>query len=73
MKKTLLIEGMSCQHCVNHVRNALSELAGVNDVAVDLDKQTALLTLDQEISNDLITAAIDEIGYKVVSIKKASK
>ena len=68
MKKTLLIEGMSCQHCVNHVRNALSELAGVNDVTVDLDKQTALLTLDQEISNDLITAAIDEIGYKVVSI-----
>ncbi len=68
MKKTLLIEGMSCQHCVNHVRNALSELAGVNDVTVDLDKQTALLTLDQEVSNDLITAAIDEIGYKVVSI-----
>ena len=26
MKKKILIEGMSCEHCVGHVKEALEEL-----------------------------------------------
>ena len=41
MEKTLVVEGMMCQHCVAHVTKALSGVAGVRDVAVDLDAGTA--------------------------------
>ncbi|MEG2018838.1 MAG: cation transporter, partial [Clostridium sp.] len=34
MKKKISIEGMSCGHCVNHVKEALSELPGVTSVDV---------------------------------------
>jgi len=36
MKKTLLVEGMSCGHCEKAVKNALKELNGVLKVEVDL-------------------------------------
>ena len=32
MKKEIKIEGMSCMHCVMHVKNALMEVKGVKDV-----------------------------------------
>ena len=38
MEKKLLIEGMSCNHCVNHVRTALTEdIKGVEVKEVSLD------------------------------------
>ena len=33
---TLKVEGMSCSHCVNAVSNAVTALAGVSGVNVDL-------------------------------------
>ncbi len=36
MKKKLYIEGMSCDHCVKHVKDALSEIPGISSVEVDL-------------------------------------
>ena len=36
MKKRIIVEGMSCGHCVNHVKNALEEVNGVTNVNVDL-------------------------------------
>jgi len=32
----LNVEGMSCSHCENRVKNAVSSLNGVNSVNVDL-------------------------------------
>ena len=37
MEKTLKIEGMMCQHCQNHVHEALSAMDGVTAVTVDLE------------------------------------
>ena len=41
MKKTISIEGMSCNHCVAHVKEALEGLEGVTSVKVNLDKKCA--------------------------------
>ena len=41
LKKRAIIEGMSCNHCVKRVENALKELEGVQDVKVNLKKKTA--------------------------------
>lgn len=39
MNKKVLIEGMSCQNCVNHATEALSELNGISNVEVNLKKK----------------------------------
>lgn len=68
MKKKIIIEGMSCSHCVNHVREALSELNGVIAVNVDLDSKTAILEASEEISDEEIKEVISDIGYEVIGI-----
>jgi copper chaperone CopZ len=70
MKKKILVEGMSCSHCVNHVKGALEEI-GARDVLVNLDKKFATADIEDDISNERIKAAIKDAGYDVVGIEKA--
>lgn len=68
MKKKILIEGMSCQHCVGHVKEALENLDKVTSVEVSLEDKWAIV--DTENSNDELKAAIEEEGYDVVKIEE---
>lgn len=68
MKKTLKIEGMMCQHCVAHVTKALSSVVGVVSVEVNLKKKTAVVELSEEVSNEILSAAVTEAGYEVKKI-----
>ena len=68
MKKKISIEGMSCGHCVNHVKEALSELNGVTNVDVNLEAKTALIEATADITDEVIKAAIVEVGFEVVGI-----
>ena len=67
MKKVLSIEGMSCMHCVAHVKEALEGIEGVKDVVVSLDENLA--TVETEVSDDILKNAIEEEGYDVVDIR----
>lgn len=69
MTKKILIEGMSCGHCVNHVKEALGELNGVTSVDVNLDDKTAVLEASVDVNDEEIKAAIDDVGYEVVGIE----
>lgn len=69
MKKKILIEGMSCGHCVNHVREALSELNGVTGVNVNLEGKYAILDTKNDVKDEEIKHAIDDAGYEVVGIE----
>ncbi|MCT8978605.1 copper ion binding protein [Clostridium sp. CX1] len=69
MKKKIIVEGMSCGHCVNHVKNALEELNGVTSVTVDLESKTAVVEASGELSDETIKAAIEDAGYEVVSVE----
>ena len=64
MELTLTISGMTCQHCVESVRRALSEGAGVESVHVDLKSSRAVVAGDQ-LDAESLTRTIDELGYKV--------
>jgi copper chaperone len=56
------IEGMSCGHCLNAVRGALSEAEGVRVESVQMG--TARVTYDEKITDPAkIEAAIAEAGY----------
>lgn len=69
MKKKILIDGMSCGHCVNHVKEALSELNGVISVDVNLKEKYAILEINTAIKDEDIKLAIDDAGYEVVGIE----
>jgi copper chaperone CopZ len=67
----LAIGGMTCDHCVHHVGEALLGLDGVTNATVDLKAKSAHVTLDGTVEPDAIRnaarVAIAEIGYEVVS------
>lgn len=63
MRKKLYIEGMSCQHCVGHVANALKEVKGVEYVEVDLKGSYAIMELSKDIDRSIFSQALDEAGY----------
>jgi copper ion binding protein len=66
MKTTLQIEGMSCEHCVKHVTEALKTLGGVKSVKVSLKGKTAEVDHGEEVSQEALKAAVVEAGYEVV-------
>ncbi|NMA94733.1 MAG: heavy-metal-associated domain-containing protein [Clostridiales bacterium] len=68
MKRVLTIEGMTCEHCVNRVKNALENVAGVKSVKVRLKKNTATLKLKKPIDNETLRAVVEDAGYDVVAI-----
>lgn len=63
---TIMISGMSCQHCVASVTKALSEIKGVTDVSVDLAKKEASYAESTPVSLERIKEAITKIGFEVV-------
>lgn len=67
MKKELLIEGMSCNHCVNRVVKVLEAIAGVK-AEVILSEKKAVVTSSSEISDETLIKVVDEAGYDVVKI-----
>lgn len=69
MTKKILIEGMSCGHCANHVTEALNEICGVKSVKVDLAGKNAVVELAHEVEDEKFKAAIDEAGYEIVGIE----
>jgi copper chaperone len=63
---TINIEGMSCEHCVKAVTDAVTALPSVEDVAVDLDAGTAALAYDpNKVKLEAIKEAIEDQGYDV--------
>lgn len=69
MKKTVYIEGMMCKHCTSHVKKVLEALEGVVSADVSLENNCAVLTLDSDVSDKLITDTITENEYTVVRIE----
>jgi len=69
MTKTMKIEGMMCAHCTGRVEKALGAIDGVSAVAMSLEDKSATLTLSKDVDNQVLTDAVTEAGYEVVSIQ----
>jgi copper chaperone len=62
----LIIEGMSCGHCVMHVKKELSKLSGLTIENTEIGK--ARVQFDEtKVTPDQIAKAIEEAGYRLVS------
>ena len=68
MKKTVKIEGMMCPHCEARVKNLLEGVDKITSAEVSHKKGTAVITLLDEIDNDMIITLIEKDGYKVIDI-----
>ena len=62
------VEGMSCSHCENAIKQAVSNLAGIHAVAVDLTEKTVTVEWPEGDMEAQIRDAIDEQGYEASSL-----
>jgi copper chaperone CopZ len=67
MRKLLKIDGMTCGHCVMHVRSALEDVQGVKSADVNLLERSAMVE-GEVLSDQALRAAVADAGYRVVSI-----
>ncbi len=68
MKKEMIIEGMSCNHCKMRVEKALNGIDGVS-AEVFLEDKKAVVEAPDSVKNDVLKAVVEEAGYDVVSVK----
>ncbi len=66
-KKLISVNGMMCQNCVKHVKKALEGIEGVESAEVSLENNNAVITLNGDVSDETIKAAIEDAGYEFVS------
>ena len=68
MEKTLKIEGMMCGHCEATVKKALEALDGVDHADVSHEQDQAVVTLKEDVADDVLKKAVEDKDYNVVSI-----
>ncbi|MCD8294114.1 MAG: heavy-metal-associated domain-containing protein [Clostridia bacterium] len=68
MKKTVFVEGMMCQHCMMNVASAIAGCKNIEGVKVNLEKGTAEISFTKPVSDDEISRAVEDAGYKVTKI-----
>ena len=64
METTLHINGMSCEHCVLHTKEALEAVSGVKSANVSLKNKSALVEHGEEVTLAALKAAVAEAGYE---------
>jgi copper chaperone len=60
-----VVEGMTCDHCVLSVSEEVSEVAGVEQVDLELASRR-LVVRGERVSDDAVRAAVADAGYEVI-------
>lgn len=69
MEKIITIEGMMCGHCEATVKKALEAIDGVASAEVSHEKGTAVVSLASDVSDDVLTKAVEDKDFKVITVK----
>ena len=69
MTKTMKIEGMMCGHCEARVKKALEGVPGVKEAQVSHEKGTAVVTLAENVADDVLKKAVEDQDYPVTGIE----
>lgn len=67
--KTIKIKGMMCEKCEHHVKTALEAIPQVLSVVASHTDGIAVAKLSGEVSDRQLKKAVENSGYKVISIK----
>ena len=66
IEKTIRVDGMMCNHCEMHVKEALEKVKGVLSAQANHEKGEVLLTLSKEVKESSLENAIKKAGYTFV-------
>ena len=66
--RTIDVDGMTCEKCILKVVRALEKIDGVTIAAASLEKQSALVGLKKNISDDVLREAINRAGYSAGAV-----
>ena len=69
MTKTMKIEGMMCGHCEARVKKTLEAIPEVESAEVSHENDSAVVTLNVHLADEVLKNAIEAQDYKVVEIK----
>jgi copper chaperone len=66
MKKVIDVDGITCDHCVTTIKEAIGILPGVILVSVDIEKKQVIVKFDEKLAQlEDIIGEIGEIGFEV--------
>lgn len=65
-RRSLRIEGMTCNGCENAVSNALKRVEGVREARADHHTGRVEVELDHDPGDDALRAAVDRAGFTLV-------
>jgi copper chaperone CopZ len=68
LRRTIDVDGMTCDNCVFKVIRALEKIDGVKIAAASLEKQSADVGLTENISDEVLREAINKAGYRASSV-----
>ena len=70
-QETVKVEGMTCQHCVEIITDALNNVTGLNTVDVDLVKKEVSVKFNEnETKLQKISDKIIEVGFELPNTKE---
>lgn len=67
MTTQLQVDGMTCENCVRHVREALEKVPGVTSVEVDLASGQATVEHEDSTEVQVLALAVEDEGYTATS------
>lgn len=65
----IIVNGMTCEHCVNAVTHEISAIDGVQSVQITLNAggdSPVSITSEGPLEASALTEAVDEAGYTIV-------
>lgn len=69
MTKKMIIEGMMCGHCSGRVKKVLEALPQVEEAVVSHEDGTAIVTLIEEVADDVLIKTVEDQDYKVLGME----
>ena len=63
---TIKVNGMVCGGCENRVKNAVSNIEGVEEVTANHELGEVTVKANENVSEEAIKNKIDDIGFEVV-------
>lgn len=67
-QRTVVINGMACEHCKARVESKLNALDGVS-ARVNLKRKNAVVSMENDVEDEVIKKVIENAGYEVVEIR----
>lgn len=67
-KKIIKIEGMHCENCKNSVERSINRIEGAA-AQVSLKRNEAVVSMDRDVPDEELRAAVERVDFKVKAIE----